>query len=333
VKLLTVFTGVCLLLAGTVTWAIFSGVRAGRAARESSPPPTLHHVANSAPTASQPRDSDKLLVETGEPAAVEPPATPTFQPLVHWAGDPDLRAAGRRLQLAQATLRDDPEHPGALRDAAEAFAALGQWSPAADTLARRVALDPVNVALRFDHATALAQAHRWIDAIAVLQQVVREEPGRGEAWFNLAIAHQAAGHLADARGAWDRVIELIPTPEAFSRRGEVLLDLLEWGAAASDFEMVLREQPDAADATLNRALALSKAGRGEEARVLLIAFTDRHPCHVPALNRLAELAWMAYQAAPTESAAVGDEARQWWQRSLECDPEQPPVREALEQAR
>jgi tetratricopeptide (TPR) repeat protein len=237
------------------------------------------------------------------------------------------------LQLAQATLRDDPEHPGALRDAAEALAALGQWSQAADTLARRVALDPGNVALRFDHATALAQAHRWIEAIVVLQQVVREEPGRGEAWFNLAVAHQAAGHLADARGAWDRVIERIPTPEAFSRRGEVLLDLLEWDAAASDLEVVLREQPDAADATLNRALALSKAGRGEEARALLIEFTDRHPCHVPALNRLAELAWTASEAVTSESATARAEARQWWQRSLECDPEQPAVREALEQAR
>jgi cytochrome c-type biogenesis protein CcmH/NrfG len=257
---------------------------------------------------------------------------PTSQPTVRWAsGSPagDLR---RRLENARATLRDDPHHPTALRDQFEAFTGLGLWSEAADTLARLVQLAPDDVNLRFELGTLLIQSHRWMDAIAVFKEVVVRAPEHARAWFNLAVAHQAVGHLSDARGAWDRAIELAPSPAAHARRGEVLLDLGEWSAAVADFEQVLAEEPQAADATLNLSLALRKLGRAEEARAHLRSFLDQHPLHLPALNRLAEIAWSIWQAAPPHDSSLRQEVIDCCRRSLAIDPDQPSVRALLEAA-
>ena len=92
---------------------------------------------------------------------------------------------------------------------------------------------------------------------------------------------------------------------------------------------MLAEQPDAPDATLNLALALWRLGRDEEAHARLLTLLALHPQHVPALNRLAEMAWSACERG---SATACDEVVKWCRRSLDCDPEQPAVQELLDSA-
>jgi tetratricopeptide (TPR) repeat protein len=280
----------------------------------------------------------EIAGRTEDEAAAEFPETPpaeaaVAQRHVRWAMAPEVRGATRRLERAHAVLRADPDHPAALRDQIAALAALGRWSEAADTAARLVFVLPDDNGHRFEHAALLIQAQRWSDAVSVLTDLSRRTPDDERIWFNLAVAHQAAGHLADARRTWDRTIELADTPAARARRGEVLLDLAEWSAAAADFAAVLAATPAAADAALNLALAHWRGGDVPAARRVLLDWLARHPRDVPALNRLGEIAWAEYSAAPRKNAARRVEALDCWDRSLALNPDQPDVRAKRDQAR
>lgn len=322
------FIAACVLMLGLLVWYIMV--------------PRAQELASQPAAASRgiPQPQRETVARVSSEEALAPVATsaapaeaPTTQPTVQWATDPSVQDAQRRLERAQQTLSDDPFHPEALRDKAAALADLRQWSPLADTLARLVELDPNDVGLRYERAIVLMQLRQWLDVIAELKSVVAAQPEHARAWFNLAVAYQAVGHLGEARQVWDRVIELLPSTEALARRGEVLLDLQEWALAAADFGGVLARQPRAADATLNLALALSKLGRDEEARARLMESLAEHPRHVPLLNRLAELAYARCQSSPYENRAACDEAAEWCRRSLAIDAQQPAVRALLEAAR
>ena len=321
-KLLFSFVVLCATLLGVIAWLL---TPRGDAAREIAPPLT---PASDPAHAVGETDNSGHVEAPRSPEPTTAAATPA-QSAVKWAGGPANHPAARRLTLALETLRTDPEHPTALRDLAAALAELGRWSEVADVLTRLREQSPDDLELRFALATALMQARRWVATITELRVVVAAQPEHDRAWFNLAVAQQAVGHLADARAAWDRVLTLKPSADAHARRGEVLLDLHEWAAAADDFAAVLREQPDAEDAVLNRALALVQIDGHAQASRELVAFATSHACCVAVLNRLGELAWTAYKASPEEQTAEREEALRRWRESLACDPTQADIRAAV----
>ena len=327
-KLLVGVGVACVLMLGVVVWQVW-GLWSS-------------HAATPGNVAADPRVgrglSDGLPRPAGGSAATDAvPAAPEAgqafaDASVHWPEDPKQADALRRLDAARAALRDDPDHERALRDELAALAELNRWPEAAQTLARLRCLRPDDLDVDFDYAAVLLRLHRSVEAITLLNEVVARQPEHARAWFNLAVAHQSLGHLAEARRAWDQAITLKPTLPAYAQRGTVLLDLHEWEAAATDFETVLKQQPDAADATLNLSRALWKSGRSDQARERLRALLERHPEHIPALNRLAEMAWDAYQASPAGNAALRDEALDCWRRSLRADATQSEIQARLAEA-
>jgi tetratricopeptide (TPR) repeat protein len=266
------------------------------------------------------------------PATRPAPATrPTTSTPIRWAGDPDVRAARRRLERARQTLRAEPYHDAALRDAIDALKTLGRWRDALTLIVRLRELYPDDPDLLPEHAASLLLLGRTVEAIPLLREVARMRPDDAQAWFNLASAHQSAGHLQEARTAWDRAILLDPTPDARAQRGIVLLDLYAWEAAAADFDAVLEHQPDAADATLNLARALRALGRHADARDRLLSFLERHPRHIPTLNRLAAIAWDSWRTTPAANPALLVDIQVWCRRSLRIDPDQPDVQALLDE--
>ena len=200
-------------------------------------------------------------------------------------------------------------------------------------LARLAEAEPENTEIRFEYAVTLMRLSRWVDAVHTLRVVVAQQPDHGHGWYNLAVAHQALGHLAEARRAWDRAVELLPdNPDAYAQRGEVLLDLHEWSAAAADFEAALEREPDDIEAALNLSLALWKLGRLDEAQERVAGVIERHARHVPALNRMAELCWALYEMAPATNRAQREAAVAYWRRSLEIDSNQAEIEALLEAA-
>ncbi len=270
---------------------------------------------------------------TGGSVPLDPAREPTTRTAVRWADDENNSAELRKLRAARAALADDPYRRVALHDEFEALRELGRWDEARITLARLIEFDPQDTDLRFAQACVLLRLSRWLHAIDALQAVVRAQPEHARAWYNLATAHQRLGRLREARHAWDRVVTLTPeAPDAFAHRGEILLDLREWAAAAEDFRAALQRDPEAADVAINLARACRKLNRLGEAHASLLAVVTRNPRHVPALNSLAELAWEAYSAATEANEQHRRDAISWWRRSLAVDPQQPTIETLLANA-
>lgn len=345
-KLLVAFGAACLVLVGVVVWLLTGTAMESGSAAVTAMPLASAEVGprGGAMSRDEAAPVEPVVVESPPPPATVPAPAPQFAPSplgecearpvaagdVRWAESPEQRAARRDLARARETLESDPCHPVALRDELVALVTLRDWNAAANTLGRLMELSPAEVELRFQLATMQVRARRWWDALAELEQVVAAEPEHARAWFDLAAVHERVGHLSEAQAAWDRVIELAPTTEAYAQRGEVLLDLGAWAEAAADFERVLAETPDAAEATLNLALARVKLGRPVAARELMSAFVEQHPRHLPALNRLAELALEECRLAGSRGRC--EAAIAWCDRSLAIVAEQPEVVALLQRA-
>jgi tetratricopeptide (TPR) repeat protein len=176
----------------------------------------------------------------------------------------------------------------------------------------------------------MIRLRRFVEAIPLLEALVEARPDDERCWFNLAVAHQALGHLGAARAAWDRVLELRPADvETLVHRGEVLLDLHEWSLAAADFGAALKLDPDGTDCTLNLALAWQRMGRRGEARALLLDLLGRRPRNVPALRRLVDICREELDVNPADQAARRD-LLSFGRRLVEIIPDEPGVRELLE---
>lgn len=350
--LIGMFVALCIGLAGSVVWILATPGHRGEArpedARESrmansesrvvrrvSNEPTDEGEENTVTMADAPSvPSDSAALPAAPAPSSKPASAPASAPVrspVRWAADPDRRAARDSLELARETLRTDPDHELALRDALDAVRTLGDVHSAADVLGRLVRLHPDDTSLRFEYGVALLNARRNIEAIATFKRVTQASPAHGRAWFNLGAAHRDAGHLAAAARAFGRAIELQPTPEAYARRGEVNLTLGRYTAAADDFRVVCALDPAAGDAKLNLSLALQAGGKLAEAGEILDGFLVDHPTHVPALNRRAAIAWETYQE--TQSAGDLGRAIMHWAESIEIDPGQEIIGERLAEAR
>jgi len=336
------FTALCGLLIAGLVWRLATAVRhtpPTRAVRTSAPEAKALAAPLTAPVNDAIVAEPDGAAEAWPPAAADVPAEilapdlSSTRPAIQWADERRDQAVLRQLAAAREVLAREPSHPRALADEYAALRTLRRWWEAADALARRVALEPENIALRFEYAESLIRLQHWTSAVDVLRNVVSHDPNHAPAWHYLAAAQQALGHLENARQSWTRVIELTPAdPTAYVHRGEVLLAQRDGVAAAADFQQALRLDPANAETALSLSLAWSAAGEPAAAERVLLDLVARAPRHVRALNRLAEIAWQIARDDPTRRAARLEVAIAWCRRSLEVDSNQPAVQTLLEKA-
>jgi tetratricopeptide (TPR) repeat protein len=357
-KILASFVVLCVALLAVVVWhlrqsAQDSTVATPADASDVSPPaePVVTRPMNDSRSTNKP-ESVLRDPERDAPIAASLPASASIPPPIRVAvagaaassapatrvtvpGVPGVRErrAWQRLAELREILLSDPYNEAALEAALDLAREFGWHEAARGALERLVSLRPEKDDLRFELAVQLMQLELWLEAITQLRAIVERDPENGPSAYNLAIAHQSVGHLRDARTTWDRVITLMPeNPDAYAHRGEVLLDLESWKAAATDFETALRLEPESIDAALNLSLALSKLGQHVAARDTLLAILERHPRHVPLLNRLAEIAWAAYESAPIANKKAAAETIYYSRRSLAVVPDQPEMESLLDRA-
>ena len=325
-RTLAPFLILCLLLAGVVTWmaqrshdAIESAQTDAAASLATTQPPAADSPEPAAP-ATGPRLPETPEPETQTLSAQEAPITTPTRWVVD---DPDAETKQRFIALRKLLL-DDSHNEGALEEALELARQLDWHNEACDLLSNLLHLRPDDDPLRARLAGQLMALRRWVEAIPHLRQLADKNPQDVRTWHNLAIAHQALGHLRDAYDAWTHVLELTPdSGDAYARRGEVLLDLHDWSAAADDLLHAHESDIQALDVVLNLSIALEKTGELTAARVPLLARLDEEPNHIALLNRLAELSWALYEEDPQTAAAERDEAIRYARQSLEIDADQP----------
>ena len=120
--------------------------------------------------------------------------------------------------------------------------------------------------------TALGAAQQAIEekrydtAILLLENFLLENPGHGEALFNLAYAYSLAGRAPDAIDTYRQALEVEPKlfPARFNL-GMLLLKSGKTGEAADEFLLATELEPENYRAHLFAAAALEESGRKDEA--------------------------------------------------------------------
>jgi tetratricopeptide (TPR) repeat protein len=182
--------------------------------------------------------------------------------------------------------------PGARTREVEGLLLMSVWQndrddPELAALVAKYPEQPLTAVIRRDLAASAYKRGDWAVAEQLLRKQIEAEPRspRVHDWrYYRAEALRQLGHGADAVDAYRRFLQTAPPDDkrrrgASSRLGALLFDAGDHEGAAKAYGGVTGDDEEAADAAYNRALALSKSGREEEAAKALAAFASKFPDH------------------------------------------------------
>ena len=118
---------------------------------------------------------------------------------------------GLAIEVAEAAAVLAPDHPGIARLLGGLLARSTRVAAAEAALARAVALNPADRALRNDHAATLMRLHRHAEAHAILSALLAEGPD-ANILCNLANATANLGRQREALALASQAIALAPEP-------------------------------------------------------------------------------------------------------------------------
>jgi tetratricopeptide (TPR) repeat protein len=155
------------------------------------------------------------------------------------------------------------------------------------------------------------------------RQATERYPANPETLVGLGYARWYGGSPADAEATFTQALALVPgEARALGGRGQVRLDLRDYGAALTDLGRALKGSLPGAeeiDTRSARALALAELGRGTEAEIELTAARQADPPRARTLLRAGRIAMLAGHA---------DQARTDLQTALRASPPLTPREEA-----
>ncbi len=110
-------------------------------------------------------------------------------------------SAADRFARLRGLLSADPSNARLRRDCLQAALAAGEHEFVRSDAEQRLAANPVDAEALFDRANALIGARQFADALAVLDEVDRIQPGIGAVMVNRALCHYALDDYAQAHAA------------------------------------------------------------------------------------------------------------------------------------
>ena len=164
---------------------------------------------------------------------------------IYWLDTPDGDAAEPDLKLAacDAVVAAYPQFVPGHDRRAEQLALMGRYDDAA-AACRPPGVTPVPVALRGRAAWVEAQRGDRTKAVALMKQLVAEEPDYGWGWRQLAQWYDAAGRARDWLEAANHLVRLSPDdPVAHAIRGEAKRALHDHRGAADDYRKAFDIDP------------------------------------------------------------------------------------------
>jgi tetratricopeptide (TPR) repeat protein len=242
------------------------------------------------------------------------------------ARDPD--ALGRRAAILlsrgdaasaivdlRAVLRDRPQAVGAQRMLARAYMANGQPALAEQALLAALDAAPKDPAVRIQLAQVLMQTQRADQAVALLEETVRQVPANVSARIELIRAYLDKHDFTVARTAAEDLKTLHPQAAA----GWYLAGMAATGQnkpdeAQKEFEHALTIQPRAYDVLT--ALARLEVARGQAAQAIALVkkAAEVDPPSPPLFNLLGELYFSQHQLAEADEVLTKAKtlAPKWW---------------------
>jgi tetratricopeptide (TPR) repeat protein len=213
------------------------------------------------------------------------------------------------------------------RQRADVYLELGQvrfekkdYDAALAAYADALAADPTAVIAYRLRAHALLAQKRPKEAGRALDRYLAASPyAPADAWKARALVHLDVGEYALAVEAFTHALRLAPTdPESRRLRGWAFLQADAAKLAAVDFDAVLKEHPDDADALCGRGTARARLGRCRDADAdaegAEDSATNKRELSQPLLYKLAclyarALAWQESETAPTGAGLYAEAAR------------------------
>ena len=181
-------------------------------------------------------------------------------------------ALHQQLRLDQAerayeeVVAAQPRHVKALNFLAVLALESRRMDRALQMTARALEADPHNAGTHLLHGHALAELHRYAEAVASYDQAITFKPDLVEAYFHRGNVLAELGLHAPAVASYDKAIELRPDqPEVHNARGLSLYELKLYEAALASHDSAIAIKPEYAEAHLSRGNALHQLRRSADA--------------------------------------------------------------------
>jgi tetratricopeptide (TPR) repeat protein len=224
----------------------------------------------------------------------------------------------------QAVLRPGlgPEKAAKLRvNLGEVLFGREQYDTAFRWLREGLSLSP-SYAQRLRAAAMFRQRGSIEDAVGILEEAIRAEPGRADAYYQQGELLQRQGRLDAAAGRYREALERRPEfPGAHNSLGSVLGSRGQLGEAMTHFRRAIELKPDYAEAHQNLGLALQRSGRLVEALAEFKESVRLKPDWPAALHSLARI----LATHPDESVRIPSQAVQLADRAAELTLYEDPV--------
>lgn len=202
---------------------------------------------------------------------------------------------GARAAIAAALVRE-PDAPELLAFAGLLAAQSGDPAAAVPHFRRALALEPDDVGMRVNLATALAASGARDDAASVCAS----GPDDPRLWRLAAYIHQESGRLGEAAVGYERVIAASPDDfESCNNLGNVRAAMGDLDGAVDAFRRAITLRPDIVEMVFNLSEALAAAERDEERRAVMREAARVSPDDVKVLTELglAESSMLDFEAA------------------------------------
>ncbi len=175
----------------------------------------------------------------------------------------DLQKATRYYRE---TLAADPSYPGANAWLGDVLAQLGDVKGAEKALARAAARGEGGIAVKYNQAVMKSKAGDYRGAIPLLEEVIRKDPDRKEAYRALALAYRKTRNYRKAAKISQELIDTFgPTPGDLYQLAYSQSKIGKYADAADNYQTVTYLEPTNFNAFYGLGRALVKLGRYDEA--------------------------------------------------------------------
>ncbi len=158
-----------------------------------------------------------------------------------------------------------PNSPPALDSLGEAYLEDQQFDDAINCFQRAIACEPTYGPAHLHFAQALEIQGRDADAADAYRQLLELDEGNHSAVLRLATIHRRLGQLTEAAASLHRALHIKPAdPQTLNTLGVVLDEIGQSDDALDCFDDAIQFAPNYAEAHVNRALQLLRAGRLSE---------------------------------------------------------------------